>query len=249
MLLFRWIAVLCVFATTGYSQPKPEREIRRLGNIHTIVNTSDFELIFTDRGGAGTLIAQGRKEGIETLVTDVQSGTLTISQTSPKNHLPRLPFFNAQITVKEPLKIVISCPDLKKYTTNGAGPTVFLAQRFQHLDIDAEGPGLVHLSKCQMYSVDAKLKGVGQIVFENSKTVDGQFRLEGNGSIKAHDLRSKNIKAEIFGEGKVTTWAREYLNGKVVGKGVLQYRDNPSSIDRQTEKGGVIDRYFPESRE
>jgi hypothetical protein len=241
------LATLILSGTVGYSETKPDRDIRRMGDIHTIENATDFELILTDRGIEGTLIAQGRKVGLESLVTVAENGVLKISQSAPKNHLPKLPFFNATLTVQDPVKIVISCPKLKKYSTTGSGSTVLVSQRFQNLQLEVEGAGVVHLSKCRMYSLEAKVQGTGKIIFENSETVDGKLHLEGTGEIHAHDLRSKNISAEIYGEGKITTWAREFLTGKVIGKGTLEYRDNPSSLRQQIEQGGKIDRYFPDS--
>lgn len=247
MILWRWLPFFLLLSTAGYSQAKQEREIRRLGLIHTIENATDFELIFTDRGSRGTLVAQGRKQGIESLKTEVEHGVLKISQQSPENRLPKLPFFNAQLTVREPLKVVISCPDLKKYKTSGSGSTVLLGQRFQHLDIESNGAGIIHISRCRMYSLEAKLQGSGQIVFEQSDTVDAKFHLEGDGQIHAHDLQSKNAQAQIFGKGMISTWPRNFLDGKVIGEGKLQYRGIPSNIKSETKLGGVIEKYFPSS--
>lgn len=246
---WRWLPLFFLLSTTGYSQTNQEREIRRLGLIHTIENSTDFELIFTDRGSRGTLAAQGRKQGIQSLITVVEQGVLTISQQAPENRLPKLPFFNAQLTVREPLKVVISCPDLKKYKTSGSGSTVLLGQRFQHLDIDSEGAGSIHISRCRMYSLEAKLKGSGQIVFEQSDTLDAKFHLEGDGQIHAHDLESKNSQAQIFGKGTITTWPRNFLDGKVIGEGKLQYRGIPTTINEETKLGGVIEKYFPEEKD
>ena len=242
-----WLPFVLLLGTIGYPQAEQETDIRRLGPIHTIENTTNFELILTDRGTPGTIVAQGRKLGIESLITEVENGVLKISQLPTKNRLPKLPFFNAQLTVQESLKVVVACRDLKKYKTSGTGSTALIRQRFQHLELIVEQSGVVHLRECRMYSLESKLKGSGQIIFEDSETVDAKFHLEGDGQIQAHDLRSKNSQAEIFGEGIITTWPRDYLEGKVIGEGKLQYRGIPSNIKRQTEQGGVIEKYFPGS--
>jgi hypothetical protein len=228
-----------------WSQQESDKEIRRLGNFTKIENTTDFELIFTDRGGDGTLIAQGSKNARASLLTTVEDGALKIASKPIKNHLPKLPFFNATLTINDPLKVVISCPNLNHYITQGEGSTVLLGQRFQNLKLEATGIGIVHLSKCRLYSLDAKLNGAGTIEFSNCDIVDTRLQLEGKGQILAHDLRSKNTNAVLFGEGKITTWATDFLDAKVIGKGQLLYRGHPPTLKKQTQHGGVVDRYFP----
>ena len=236
-----------VLPVSLWSQQDSGKEIRRLGHFTKIENTTDFELIFTDRGGAGTLIAQGSKKARESLITSVEDGVLQISKRPTKNHLPKLPFFNATLTINDPLKVIVSCPDLNHYITQGEGSTVLLAQRFRNLKLEVSGTGLVHLSKCRLYSLDAKLNGTGKIEFSNCDVIDTRLQLEGKGQILAHDLRSKNTNALLFGEGKITTWATDFLEAKVLGKGQLLYRDNPPTLKKQTQHGGIVERYFPNS--
>ena len=224
---------------------KEHKDIRRLGDFTTIVNQTDEELIFTDRGIAGTLIAQGTKAAIEALVTEVEGNTLTLTRKLGKNHLRNVPFFDAKLTIRDPLRIVISCPALNHYTTQGSGSSTLVSQRFQNLKIEATGEGAVHLSNCSFYSLDAKLQGSGNLVFEKCEAVDARLQLEGSGDLLAHGLRTKNVNALLIGKGNLTTWPSQFLNAKVVGPGKLLYRDNPPTLEKQTQDGGTIDRYFP----
>ena len=226
---------------------KQHKDIRRLGDFTTIVNQTDEELIFTDRGVAGTLIAQGSKAAIESLAAEVEGNTLTLTRKPAKNHLRNVPFFDAKLIIADPLRIVISCPALDHYTTQSSGSTTLVSQRFQNLKIEAAGEGSVHLTDCRFYSIDAKLQGSGNIVFEKCAAVDVRLQLEGPGDLLAHNLRSKNVNALLFGKGNLTTWPSHFLNAKVVGPGKLLYRDNPPSLEKQTQDGGTIDRYFPTS--
>jgi len=243
-----WLfTILWFLPSLGFAQDNSDKEIRRLGHFTKIENTTDFELIFTDRGGAGTLIAQGTKNARESLLTEVVDGVLKIDKKPTKNHLPKLPVFKATLTVHEPLKVVVACPDLNHYVTQGSGSTVLLAQRFRDLKLEATGTGIVHLSKCRLYSLEAKLNGTGKIEFSRCDVTDTRLQLEGKGQILAHDLHSKNTNALLIGEGKITTWATDFLDAKVVGKGKLFYRGNPPSLKQQPQQGGTIDRYFPGS--
>jgi hypothetical protein len=224
---------------------KQHQEIRRLGEITAIVNQTDEELILTDRGIAGTLIAQGSKEATKELVSEIEGTILTLTRKPSKNHLPKLPFFNASLTVSDPLRIVISCHSLASLKTTGTGSTALVSQRFKNLKVESEGEGAVHFSNCRFYSLEAKLQGSGNLVFEKCETVDARLQLEGKGELFAHGLRCKNVKALLHGKGTLTTWPSQFLDAKVIGPGKLLYRDNPPTLKEQTQDGGTIDRYFP----
>ena len=238
--------VACTFTSLllCFSIAAQTRVLKRFSAIEAIDHRTDYDLVITDRGLPGTVQIEGPKDAVGLVTSSVREGVLYIAAEPTRNFLPDIPFFDARLEVRHKIKITVSCRGLTRIKTEGSGTLSANNFRFRDLSINALGDSKVDFSKCEFYSLETDLSGSSRAQFLNSEAVDVRLKIQGDGAVDAHTLRTKNLDARIFGAGRITAYPRELLKARVTGKGEILYRGNPSSLEKEVTEGGRVEKYL-----
>jgi len=240
----RWALLALASLLPILAAGKQVRVVKRFEGFTSIDHRSDYDFVLTDRGSPGTVLIEGPDDAVGLVTSALREDVLHIAAEPTRNYLPKLPFFNARLEVRRKVKVTVSCQGLARIRTEGAGTLLAERFRFRDLVVESHGGGMLSFRNCRFYSLEAVVTGQGKAKFDNSDAVDVRFKLDGDGTIQAHTLRTKNLDARIFGAGRITGYPRELLKAKVAGKGAILYRGNPSTLEKETSEGGRIEKYL-----
>ena len=120
---------------------------------------------------------------------------------------------------KSKLEIIVTAPDLKKFTFAGAGEADLSNIKNDHLEIAMSGAGSLRAS---------------------GETKAADISLTGVGSVDAKDLHAVDVKVKSTGVGSVDLYATGSLDAKASGIGEINYYGNPKVVSKQNSGIGSI---------
>ena len=144
---------------------------------------------------------------------------------------------NANIEAQN-VDITVYTPALRKLESSGVASVEIDKLNATELSVDNSGVGSMYLYGLSVGKLVVDCSGVGNIEL---KGVADKVELDcsGGGSIKAEDLKAKEVKAEVSGVGGIRCYASERIDGEVSGVGSLKFGGNPQK--KQLERNGIGD--------
>jgi hypothetical protein len=172
----------------------------------TAISNSGPISISIEVGKAQSVTATGSDKFLALLKTDVVNGELEIGLNER----------NVSSSSLGDPKIVITVPQLTKFTMAGAGAATITHYSGDSLSVDYAGAGTL--------KADGKVKTL-------------KLQIAGVGSIDTKDLIAQDVTASVGGVGSVKVYASESLDADVGGVGSLKYYGNPRTVHKSA--GGV----------
>lgn len=225
-----------------------ETERRRIADFDQIVNSTEFDIIFSRNDTTGISINADRNI-IDNIVTETSGSTLEIKT------LPRHACFNY---TRRPV-IEVSSSDLKGVLLSGSGD--FLADFMEgnvvtvtlsgsgninadntscnDLSVLLSGSGSITLNEVECGDSDAFISGAGNIMLEGSCDKNN-IKISGSGNLHADNYITGTASVMISGSGNAFTHILERLTGLISGSGNIYVKGNPEIDVTVSGSGRVI---------
>lgn len=200
------------------------------GDGHTIRKEILIEAPFTSiklKGSLHAFIRQHSVAGIEItgdsnllqhLVFDFSDDELIIRQTR-----------NFHLT--EPVKLMISMPDLRKISAEGASEIEIKdTLRADEFSIKIEGAAMARLT-LNCASFKSEISGAGEIIL-TGRASQSEHVINGAGKLSAEEMLVVHQKVKINGAGKAKVTAKETLDATINGAGIIEYSGDPSITEK-----------------
>ena len=157
------------------------------------------------------------------------------------------------------LKVIASSPSLNQVDIKGSAD-VYLkgAIKGNDLNLNIAGSGDIEAENLQYTNLSAYIKGSGDIDVKNVKgttvktIVSGSgdvnikgaakwaaLTVNGSGDISADKLAATEVIATVSGSGDISCYASKQLDAKVSGSGDIEYKGNPSILNKQGRKDSI----------
>jgi hypothetical protein len=172
----------------------------------TAISNSGPISISIEVGKAQSITAIGSDKFLSLLKTDVVNGELEIALNERDVSTSSL---------GDP-KIVITMPQLTRFSMSGAGAATITHYSGDSLSVDYAGAGTL--------KADGKVKAL-------------KMQIAGVGSIDTKDLIAQDVSVSVGGVGSVKVYASESLDADVGGVGSLKYYGNPRTVHKSA--GGI----------
>ncbi|WP_294470524.1 head GIN domain-containing protein [uncultured Bacteroides sp.] len=136
------------------------------------------------------------------------------------------------------LKGTIKGNDLKLKIT-GSGDIDAENLQYATISTSVEGSGDVDLKNVKATVVKAEVSGSGDVDIKG-KTQQATLTVNGSGDISADKLTATNVTATVAGSGDISCNASKQLNAKVSGSGDVEYKGNPSVVNKEGRKNSIF---------
>jgi len=172
------------------------------------INTQSACKITIEVGKTQSITLKGDSKFIEKFSTTVTGNELIIAE---KNKM--------SLKYSSTDEIVVTVPDLKRLTFQGAGSI-----KINHLNTD---------------DFDLSYEGAGSLT-ANGKVRHLRIRSEGVGSIDMKDVAANDVEVKGEGVGTINVTALDKLNASLQGIGSLTYFGHPKTISKAVQGIGSI---------
>ena len=157
------------------------------------------------------------------------------------------------------LKVIASSPSLDEVDIKGSAD-VYLKGTIKGVDLtlNITGSGDIEAENLQYTNLSAYIKGSRDIDVKNVKgttvktIVSGSgdvnikgaakwaaLTVNGSGDISADKLAATEVIATVSGSGDISCYASKQLDAKVSGSGDIEYKGNPSILNKQGRKDSI----------
>lgn len=115
------------------------------------------------------------------------------------------------------------------------------AENLQYATISTvvKGSGDIKLKNIKATDIKAEVNGSGDIDMDGSAQ-RATLAVNGSGDISADKLITTNVIATVTGAGDIDCYASKQLDAKVVGSGEIEYKGNPSVVNRLGKKEQIV---------
>jgi len=164
--------------------------------------------VTVDAGAPQSLTVRGSDKFLKGLVSEVVNGELRLRMLDKKF-----------TTTNDDQRIIISMPELRAFSAEGAGDIKLNKIRGERLDVIYRG---------------AASMGI------NGSVKNFKMRAEGVGEVDAKALIANNADVRFQGVGDVRVYARERLDVVVQGMGSLRYYGKPRTVNKSAAGLGSV---------
>jgi len=164
--------------------------------------------VTVDAGAPQSLTVRGSDKFLKGLVSEVVNGELRLRMLDKKF-----------TTTNDDQRIIISMPELRAFSAEGAGDIKLNKIRGERLDVNYRG---------------AASMGI------NGSVKNFKMRAEGVGEVDAKALIANNADVRFQGVGDVRVYARERLDAVVQGMGSLRYYGKPRTVNKSAAGLGSV---------
>ena len=193
-----FLVPLLAIATLVALPARAAEQARSVAPFTSVSNSGPIGITI-DVGKAQSVTASGNDTFINELTTEVVDGELRIKL---RDHV-------VHGSLGDP-KVIITVPQLTRFTMAGAGATTITHMSGDRLDLNYSGAGSLKADG----SVRALTLTVG-----------------GVGSIDARELHAQTADVTVGGVGSVRIYASERLDAAVGGVGSLTYYGSPKTVN------------------
>lgn len=221
---------------------------RTMGPFNRVESNGEFE-VYIYKGSDRTLEIEADENLMGQIITRISHNELIIETSN-----------NDCLNPTRPVKITLSCQEIKGVDLNGSGRIWCDSTNTGEFDIELDGSGIIECSFIESPILHAFLDGSGIVkangLFENTRAViegsgeiiiagvsdNSKLNIIGSGQIKCEDLISQECDANISGSGIITVHAVDWLDVVISGSGMVFYTGNPQVTTQISGSGQVIKR-------
>ena len=122
-------------------------------------------------------------------------------------------------TSKSGMSVEVTVPSLDSVTLSGAGVLNVYGVRGSRFIVRVPGSGILSVT--------------GAVTRLNAT-------LSGTGDVRLQDLAARDVKANVFGSGRLLVQARRSLDASISGTGTILYSGRPSSVTQRITGNGAL---------
>ncbi|WP_159947429.1 head GIN domain-containing protein [Polaribacter septentrionalilitoris] len=239
-ILFTSVLLTLTFVINAQNWWGNSKKIRGNGNVVTVNRTTSdydgvsvggsFDVVLV-KGKEGKITIEGEENIIPYIETEVSGNTLKIKYQK-----------NTNIRTTKRLTITVPFQDIESVSLGGSGKISSKSLiKTRNFSANLGGSGDITL-KVDADKVKASIGGSGNINL-TGKSEEFTCSIAGSGGIRAYDLETKELSANIAGSGSVKTTVKNKIKAKIVGSGSVYYKGKPTHIDsKSVGSGDIIDR-------
>jgi hypothetical protein len=164
--------------------------------------------VTVDAGAPQSLTVRGNDKFVNGLISEVVNGELRLRMQDKK--------FNS---TNSDQRILISMPELRAFSAEGAGEIKLNKIRGDHLDVNYRGAASLNI---------------------NGAVKNFTMRAEGVGEVDAKSLIANNADVRFQGVGDVQVYAKDRLDAVVQGMGSLRYFGKPRTVNKSAAGLGSV---------
>ena len=202
------LAIALALTTALVAAPALADEQARTAAAFTAIDLKGPISIEVQAGQQQTITVRGSRQFIGLVVTDVVDGELRIylreKEVNRMNGDPR---------------VVITVPNLRKFSMEGAGETVLRDIHGERFDVNYRGAGSMEIAgRVRLLTLQA----------------------QGVGEVDARRLYSQDADVNFQGIGSVQIYASGRLDARVQGMGELRYYGHPKTLNKSVSGIGSV---------
>ena len=238
--LFR--RTLCLLAVTlSLAQPARSEMLVGSGNVTSEPRkVSGFHALELNTFG-NVVLTQGDTEEL-TIEGEDNLLPLVQSEVDAKGTL-RLSFKEARVRATKPLTFKVSCKFLDNVVLAGSGNITgksLAAKDGGSLNATLRGSGNIFFDTLTVGNLKVSLEGSGN--FRLGGTAEQQtVSLLGSGDYDAGELKSKAATVTLAGSGDCEVWTTDELKADLSGSGDVSYYGKPGTVDKHVSGSGSVE--------
>lgn len=248
-LLFLFVAGIQAQTVTP-SKKYITKEVKNVSNFSAIKVLGSPDVDYSQSKGSGTTVSiYGSDNLVDLLEVSTVNGVL---QVNIKNGVKIL-------SGERRLKVIASSPSLNEVEIKGSADVHLKGTvKGDDLNLEITGSGDIEAENLQYTNLSAYIKGSGDIDVKNVKgttvktIVSGSgdvnikgtakwaaLTVNGSGDISADKLAATEVIATVSGSGDISCYASKQLDAKVSGSGDIEYKGNPTILNKQGRKDSI----------
>ena len=95
------------------------------------------------------------------------------------------------------------------------------------MEISTAGKSTINADALYARELKGEIAGQGRFNLKGSGE-KADFKIAGNGNVRALDYELSTLSCEIAGKGTIETYAKDQINAQIAGMGTVKYKGNPS---------------------
>ena len=111
-------------------------------------------------------------------------------------------------------------------------------RQYTNLSAFVKGSGDINVKNVKATTVKTIVSGSGDVEMKGS-TQMAMLTVNGSGDISADKLTATNVVATVSGSGDISCYASKQLDAKANGSGDIEYKGNPSIVNKQGKKDSI----------
>ena len=252
--MFVMLMFLCITGIQAQSVTPSKKyitkDLNNIGNFSSIRVLGSPDVEYRQSSGSKTTVSiYGSDNLVDLLEVSAVNGVL---QVNIKKGVKIL-------SGERRLKVIASSPSLKEVDIKGSAD-VYLKGTIKgsDLNLNITGSGDIEAENLQYTNLSTFVKGSGDIDVKNVKATtvrtiisgSGDVNLKGSaqwatltvngsGDISADKLTATNVVATVSGSGDISCYASKQLDAKVSGSGDIEYKGNPSILNKQGREDSI----------
>ena len=145
------------------------------------------------------------------------------------------------------LKVIASSPSLDEVDIKGVDLTLNItgsgdieAENLQYTNLSAyiKGSGDIDVKNVKGTTVKTIVSGSGDVNIKGTAKW-AALTVNGSGDISADKLAATEVIATVSGSGDISCYASKQLDAKVSGSGDIEYKGNPTILNKQGRKDSI----------
>lgn len=215
----------CILEGGTKGDGKVTRETRAVSAFDAIEVSGAFE-VFIKQGEPNEVIVEADENLQKIIRAEVHGNTLVIDNLKPINH-PTV------------MKVYITFKNIRKLDISGAVDLITESKiTLDELSLHNSGAADIKMD-LSTKKLDLDCSGASKLRLSGTAT-DITADLSGACEIGAFDLLCENINIELSGAGKAQLNVTKKFIAEISGAGSVQYKGNPTVIDKHVSGAGSI---------
>jgi hypothetical protein len=209
-----------------YSEPADPGNFREFAVSHfkNINLGQNFE-VFVRQGSPVKVMAGGKPEDLESVSTNVQNQTLSITRSKGKKN-------------NNNIQIMITMPNLENLNLHGESRLSIKGFEQDLVEINISGASSAHL-EIKAETLKANISGASKLNLkgEGSELI---AEVSGASSLHAFNYLVNNVDIDVTGASKAYLHPKEKLKANASGAGKISYKGNPRIIAQKSSSESEI---------
>lgn len=180
------------------------------------------------QGDTESVVVEAEDNILPLITTEVQDGTLIISQEKNRN-----------INPTKPIQYTVNIIEVNGLSSLGSGDLGAVTLETNTLNLDLSGSGGIDVTSLDADSLTVTITGSG-LVGVSGQVNDQQLDLSGSGEYRASELTSKIANISVSGSGKAVVAVDDTLDAAISGSGIVSYYGDPVVTSSVSGSGAIV---------
>lgn len=225
------LLIFCFSLTTNIFA---DTEDRRVGQFD-VLHVKGFLDVFITQSSEYEVRIEAPSDKMNNIITVVENGELIVHYKTNKGKNN----WNWK-DGKAQMKVYVSARNLEGVYVSGSGDVEGRGISAKNFKASIAGSGDLVL-EVDARNIEAKIAGSGDMQLKGS-TNGFDISIAGSGDIEAFGLKARSSNIKIAGSGDCEVNVSESLDVKINGSGNVEYKGNPSNVNKNVSGSGNVNR-------